>query len=118
MKIIFIGCVYFSEIMLKTLIEFKTFRHPYIKTLLMYECLSETNFAPALHEKVFIPNYFVNISNFMNIKIELMKVYQSEILNHPFPRSEESIKSLAILRGSVSGFKFAEAFQLLKHIED
>ena len=44
----------------------KSFRYPYIKKILMYECLSETEFAPNLHEKAFIPNYFVNISKYLN----------------------------------------------------
>ena len=34
--------------------------------------------------------------------------YKSEIKKHPFPRSIESIKALAVLRGSQSGYKFAE----------
>ena len=42
-----------------------------------------------------------------------MNVYKSEIKKHPFPRSEDSIKALATLRGSESGFRFAEAFQLI-----
>jgi LmbE family N-acetylglucosaminyl deacetylase len=92
----------------------KSFRYPYIKKVLMYECISETEFSPALNENVFIPNYFVNISDQIKRKIEIMKIYDSEIGNHPFPRSIENIKALAHFRGASSGFKFAEAFQLLK----
>ena len=51
----------------------KSFRYPYIKKVLMYECLSETEFAPILPERVFQPNYFVDISNFLHKKIEIMK---------------------------------------------
>jgi hypothetical protein len=47
-----------------------------------------------------------------------MKTYKSEIKKHPFPRSVESIKSLAILRGAESNFKYAEAFLNIKKIED
>ena len=46
-----------------------------------------------------------------------MKIYKSEIDNHPFPRSETSIKALASFRGSSSGCKFAESFVLLKEIK-
>ena len=48
----------------------------------------------------------------------LMKIYKSEIKKHPFPRSTDSIKSLAVLRGSESGFKYAESFQLLFEKKD
>ena len=42
-----------------------------------------------------------------------MKIYSSETDKHPFPRSTEAIRSLALLRGSQSGFKYAEAFKVL-----
>lgn len=95
----------------------KSFRYPSIKKFIMYETLSETEFAPALIEKQFIPNYFVDISDFMNEKIELMKVYSSELGKHPFPRSIENIKALATLRGAFAGVRYAEAFQIVHIIE-
>lgn len=94
----------------------KSFRYPYIKLILMYECISETEFAPALPEKVFIPNYFVDISPFIEEKIAVMKIFNSELGEHPFPRSTENIRALAHLRGATAGVYFAEAFQLLKYI--
>ena len=95
----------------------KSFRFPYIKRVLMYECISETEFAPQLPEKVFIPNYFVDISEFFDKKLEIMQVYQSELGEHPFPRSNKNIEALATFRGATVGVKFAEAFQLLKFID-
>ena len=92
----------------------KSFRYPFIKKILMYECISETEFSPALNENIFIPNYFVDISDHIERKIEIMKVYNSELGNHPFPRSIENIKALSHFRGASSGYKYAEAFQLLK----
>ncbi len=76
----------------------KSFRYPFIREVLMYECLSETEFAPALHEKVFLPNCFVDISDTMEEKIDLMKIYKSELGPHPFPRSERNIRALATFR--------------------
>lgn len=95
----------------------KSFRYPFIKTILMYECISETEFAPALAEKVFMPNYFVDISDFLEEKINLMKIYNSEMGKHPFPRSSKNIKALATFRGATCGVIYAEAFQLLKFID-
>lgn len=95
----------------------KSFRYPYVKQVLMYECISETEFAPALPEKVFIPNYFVDISEFLEMKLEIMKVFESELGSHPFPRSIDNIKALAHYRGASVGVKYAEAFQLLKFID-
>lgn len=89
----------------------KSFRYPFIKQVLMYECISETEFAPALPEKVFLPNYYVDISAFLDKKLEIMEIYQSEIAPHPFPRSLENIKALAHFRGASVGVQYAEAFQ-------
>jgi len=95
----------------------KSFRYPFIKQILMYECISETEFAPALAEKVFLPNYFVDITDYIDEKLKIMEVFESEISEHPFPRSLENIKALAHFRGASVGVKYAESFQLLKYID-
>lgn len=95
----------------------KSFRYPFLKKVLMYECLSETEFAPMLLEKVFMPNYFVDISSYMAKKLELMKIYKSELGEHPFPRSLRNIEAIAVYRGATSGVEYAEAFQLIKYID-
>ena len=91
---------------------FKWFRHPYIKKVLMYETPSETEFN-FLGSRAFRPNVFVNISQYLDYKIETMKIYVGEMGEFPFPRSEETIRSLATFRGSQCGYKAAEAFELV-----
>ena len=83
----------------------------------MYECISETEFAPQLHEKVFIPNYFVDISDFFKQKLKIMQVYESELGVHPFPRSGRNIEALATFRGASVGVEYAESFQIIKIID-
>ena len=90
----------------------KWFRYPYIKKVLMYETPSETEFN-FMDKNVFKPNVFVNISDHLDGKIEAMKIYESEIGEFPFPRSEKIVRSLAALRGSQSGYEAAEAFELV-----
>ena len=58
----------------------------------MMENLSETEFALQPGKDSFIPKYFVEISDLMREKIEIMKIYQSELGNHPFSRSIDSTK--------------------------
>jgi len=94
----------------------KTFRYPFVKKVLMMETISETDFAPATKEDIFVPNVFVDISNFFDKKIEIMKIYESELGIHPFPRSLETIEALAKVRGAQAGCKYAESFMLLKEI--
>jgi LmbE family N-acetylglucosaminyl deacetylase len=93
----------------------KWFRNSTVKRIFAYETPSETNFS-LVPSEVFIPNTFVDISSYLELKIEAMKTYKSEIGVHPFPRSEESIRALATIRGAESGFNFAESFQLVRQI--
>jgi LmbE family N-acetylglucosaminyl deacetylase len=95
----------------------KSFRYPSIKEIYMYECISETEFAPILHEKIFIPNVFVDISDQFEEKIDIMAIYESEMGQHPFPRSNRNLEALATFRGASCGVEYAEAFQLLKLIK-
>jgi LmbE family N-acetylglucosaminyl deacetylase len=95
----------------------KSFRYPFIKKIYMMEVLSETEFAPSTKEDSFIPNTFVDISEFMDKKIEIMKLFKSEMAFHPFPRSERNIKALATLRGATAGCEYAESFILLKELQ-
>ncbi len=95
----------------------KWFRYPSIKKVLTYETLSETD-ASLNREVIFEPNYYVDINETIKDKCELIKIYEGEISNFPFPRSIKAIKALASVRGSQSGFNAAEAFSLLKYFED
>jgi lmbE-like protein len=94
----------------------KSFRYPFIKKIYMMETLSETEFAPSTKEDSFIPNSFVDISEYFEKKIEIMKIFKSEVAEHPFPRSEKNTRALASLRGATCGCKYAESFMLLKEL--
>lgn len=94
----------------------KSFRYPFIKKILSYETLSETEFSLKRGDDSFNPNLFVDISAFIEQKCAAMKIYKSEVMEEPFPRSIQNIKALAKLRGSSIGKDFAEAFIILKEI--
>lgn len=91
----------------------KNFRSPFIEKILMYETLSETEFAPALAENVFIPNTFVDITDYIDDKISIMQMYDTEIMDDPLPRSIHAIRGLSAYRGSRIGVWYAEAFVTL-----
>ena len=94
----------------------KSFRSDSIRRILMYETLSETEFAPALAENAFIPNVFVDISDYLEDKIKIMELYDTEVMPDPLPRSKYAIRALAAYRGSRIGVQYAEAFQSLLEI--
>lgn len=92
----------------------KWFRYPSVKRVLAYETPSETDFGIDPRDSGFKPNVFVDIGGQLERKIELMKIYTSEMGEFPFPRSEDTLRALAKLRGSQAGFDAAEAFMLLR----
>lgn len=93
----------------------KNFRFPFIKRILAYETISETEYNLD-KSKQFHPNYFEDISNFLSKKTKALKIYKSEMGKFPFPRSKEAIDAQAKWRGTHIGSKAAEAFELLRQI--
>lgn len=92
----------------------KWFRYPFIEKVLFYETISETDFNINTAIKKFDPNVFIDISGYLEKKIEIMNIYKGEISEFPFPRSQKAIRSLAYLRGSQCGVQAAESFELLR----
>jgi LmbE family N-acetylglucosaminyl deacetylase len=84
----------------------------HILKLMSYEVLSssEWDFVDG-----FKPNYFEVIQEEnIQAKCAALELYESEVREYPFPRSAEGIRALAMVRGMQSGFKFAEAYHLIR----
>jgi LmbE family N-acetylglucosaminyl deacetylase len=81
-----------------------------------YETLSETNWNAPYITPNFVPNVFIDISQYLDKKIEAFKKYKSQIKEFPHERSIESLKMLAMLRGSTVGCYAAEAFVLVRGV--
>ena len=87
--------------------------HP--KIILAYETLSETYWnAPGI-EPNFSPEIFFDISKTLELKIEALKEYASQVEGAP-SRSPEAVMSLAKLRGSQNFCDAAEAFKAIRLI--
>ncbi len=95
-------------------VVFRPVAAPFVKSIYMYEVPSSTEQSPAISESAFFPNYFVDITKFMDKKIKAYRFYKTEIRKFPHPRSERAIKILNQKRGIEIGFKYAEAFMILK----
>ena len=86
-----------------------------VKKVIAFEVPSSTewNFS-----KKFIPNIFVDISKELSVKTRAMKAYQNEIRKFPHPRSMEGLEIIAKRWGTVSGFRAAEAFCLIREFTE
>ncbi len=95
---------------------FKSFRSPFIKKILMMEVISETDFSPALPENMFIPNVFIDISDFYEKKESILSIYKDELLKKHQTRTISAVRALNRYRGSIINTKYAESFMLIKEI--
>ena len=82
-----------------------------VKQLLSYEC-------PGPVKQPFQPTVYQNVEKEFSYKLEAFKMYKSEVMKFPHPRSIEAIENLAIQRGVECSLKKAEAFQLIRSIVD
>jgi len=87
---------------------------PFINSIYMYEVSSSTEQSPPLPENTFLPNRYVDISEYIDKKIEVFKYYETEERDYPHPRSEKALIVLAQKRGTEIGFEYAEAFMILR----
>lgn len=94
----------------------KNFRFPFIKRILMYETMSETEFSPVLQQNAFMPNVFVDTTSFHERKCSIMEVYKTELMDDNLPRSINALNALARYRGTRIGVLYAEAFVSLHEI--
>ncbi len=81
-------------------------------------CCFEVPSSTGWQRRPFNPNLFVDITRYMNLKIEALLKYKSEIRKPPHPRSTEGIKNLAIYRGTQAGMKYAEGFEIIRCVSD
>ncbi len=104
----------FKAVLTATRPKSKTF----VGKIYCFEIPSSTDFNFSRNKnKLFNPNYFVNIENFIKKKIDCLKIYKSEMRSWPHPRSLKGVKNLTQYRGSLVGLKFAEAFINLREIQ-
>ncbi|MBR4918828.1 MAG: PIG-L family deacetylase [Bacteroidales bacterium] len=81
-----------------------------------YETMSETAWNAPNVQNEFIPNTYVDISDFLEKKKEALSFYGSQLNPFPDARSLESIDALAKYRGALMHMNAAEAFMLLREL--
>jgi len=87
-----------------------------IEILAAYETLSETHWNAPHIEPNFTPNWVINITDYIEIKLKALKCYKSQISDFPGPRSIEAVKALAKFRGTQAGFGFGEGMHIIRKI--
>jgi len=97
-----------------SLIACRSIASPKVKRFLTYEVASSTDQAPPFPEYAFQPNFYVDISAFLDRKIAALQAYSRELRDFPHPRSSKGVEVLAMKRGMEVGFAAAEAFMVVR----
>ncbi len=87
-----------------------------IRAIYSYEALSSTNWNSPGLTPTFIPNAFCDITETIDIKLEAVKAFASELRPYPHERSVESVLALSQYRGGFVNRSHAEAFMCLRQM--
>lgn len=88
------------------------------KEIRLFEVASSTDYGSPSLLGNFTPNLYISIDDTWEYKLNALKAYDSEMRHFPHSRSIESINNLAKLRGSQVGYNLAEAFEVIRKLED
>ncbi len=82
----------------------------FVEELLFMEIASSTEWIPVTGQELFSPNYWIDITESIDIKMAALSAYKDELRKFPHPRSLEGVKALSRWRGCTVGVAFAESF--------
>ncbi len=84
--------------------------HSEVKEIYLWETPSSTEWSP----QSFVPQYYVDITNQLEKKVQALLCYKDEVRDYPHPRSPEGITTVAKYRGMTPGVYAAEAFKVFR----
>jgi len=87
-----------------------------VKTIYTMEIPSSTEWNAFTRDTAFIPNIFFDVKDTIDIKVNAMNIYHSELRDYPHPRSLKYIKELAHMNGMKVGLEYSENFYLVRSI--
>lgn len=88
-----------------------------VKNFLCFEVPSSTEWQMHGSSPTFVPNWFVDISSTVGLKMRALDEYAFELRAWPHPRSRQGVEHLTHWRGATIGVNVAEAFMLARKIE-
>ncbi|HKP95122.1 MAG TPA: PIG-L deacetylase family protein [Fibrobacteria bacterium] len=86
-----------------------------LRSLLCFEVPSSTEWQIQSPASAFAPNWHVDVTDTLALKLKALKAYASEMRPWPHSRSLEAVEHLARWRGASAGWDAAEAFMLGRH---
>jgi LmbE family N-acetylglucosaminyl deacetylase len=88
-----------------------------VRQLLFMEVSSSSEWQPPSAGIPFTPNWHVDITSTLELKLSALEAYRSEMRDWPHTRSMEALEALARWRGATVGVEAAEAFMLGRMVQ-
>lgn len=88
----------------------------YPRRIYSYETLSETGWNVPNTVNDFIPTVYEDISDTVGLKLDAMRLFESQTDDFPGARSIEALDALAKFRGATVNVNAAEAFVLIREV--
>ena len=87
-----------------------------VERVLAFETLSATEWSVPEPSNAFQPTAFVDVSDHLHMKLEVLSVYERELREPPHPRTPETVRQNAEVWGAKAGLDAAEPFELLREV--
>ncbi|WP_416357625.1 PIG-L deacetylase family protein [Aureimonas phyllosphaerae] len=114
----FVGDMHLDHqlIFLSSLVASRPHQAEYPRRILAYETVSETNWNAPYVTAGFVPNVFIGIEETLERKLEAAALFRSQVRPFPHERSLETLRALAVVRGTAMHLAAAEAFVLIRDV--
>lgn len=87
-----------------------------VRKILCFETPSSTEWQTPVPHLSFTPQFHVDITDLLELKLKALEAYGTEMREFPHPRSLKGVEYLARLRGAAIGCHAAEAFMVSRII--
>jgi len=88
-----------------------------IEKIFLFEILSSTDWSPPIGE-AFRPNSFFNVEATFEAKMAALDAFEGALKPAPHSRSRENVRRLGNIRGAQVGIELAEAFCLVRDLNN
>ena len=106
-----------QEVYKSTLVAVRPVMGQVVKELYSYRVPSSTEWTPNKADTMFMPNYFVDIEKFAELKYKAFACYSTELREYPHPRSVQYLRETDKAAGLRVGLLAAEEFVLLRKLD-
>ncbi|MGH9044817.1 MAG: PIG-L deacetylase family protein [Acidimicrobiales bacterium] len=94
----------------------RPYSQPQLEMFAVFATPSSSEWTWPTPQGTFRPNYFVDVTDTIDVKVAAMACYRTELRPYPHPRSERALRERAAYWGSVIGRTAVEPFEILRRV--